>query len=522
MFSTFSYSAVVLSVFWIAYKLYRRIVHIRRLLFLPGPPTISRLWGDVFDLRKAPVGTRYNIWRKQYGPTYLIRESLMEPILVLGDPFGASYVLNHTSTYWRPDIDTSVLTLWFGASLLSSEMENHSERKRRLNPAFTPQSVQQVSPILFDLAHRLEADWDDKLGPDDVAIINVSESLHALSLDAISMTMFSHNLSTSSSSIPTLLNNISNGPSDEDTTLSRIATLVIGAYPRLLNLPNSMKTWADMLRTELGKIAQEVWDAGQRNESVGGMDARVLEVMGKGGGRVSKDDVVAEIIGLLFAGSETVANVMGEFLYELSHQPIIQSKLRAELAEFEVQHGGPPGYADLVASGKGGLDYFHAVTMETMRCKAVLMDISRKAVAEDVIPLNTPLPGSTEKSLRVYPGQTISIPVRDGINVDPAIWGEDAEEFRPERWLDKETGEGGVGPGGILTFGDGGKACIGRAFALAEFKIVASVLVRRFSFHPAEDQFHVDFYHLGGNTVKPKVRGREQEGVRLPLCVRRV
>ncbi|KAI0319617.1 cytochrome P450 [Amylostereum chailletii] len=509
---------------WIAHKAYKRIAHIRRLSFLPGPPTVSHLWGHAFDLRGAPTGTRYNVWREQYGPVYLIRDPLMEPILVMGDTKGASHILNNTSKYWRPDIDKSILTLWFGASLLSSEAESHSRRRQRLNPAFTPQSVKQVSHVFFDLAHHLRANWDDKIGPDESVVINVSEALHSFSLNAISMTMFAHDLSASSSTIPALLANLSNGPSEEDTPLNRIAAVVVGAYPQMLSLPNPMKTWANMLKTELGKIAQEAWDAAQRDETVGRMDAKVLEVLNqdrKAGDSVSRDDVVAEIIGLIFAGSETIANVMGELLYELSRQPIIQSRLRAELIEFEVTHGAPPSYIDLAASGKNGLEYLEAITMETMRCKAVVMDISRQAVVEDVIPLNAPLPGSHEIGLRVHPGQIISIPVRDGVNVDPTVWGDDADEFKPERWLEKRTSNRGVGPGSMLTFGDGGKVCIGRAFALAEFKIVTSVLVRHFSFHLAEGQQDVDFYHLGGNTVKPKVRGKERQGVMLPIRVRR-
>ncbi len=108
----------------------------------------------------------------------------------------------------------------------------------------------------------------------------------------------------------------------------------------------------------------------------------------------------SQIIGILFAGSETIANVLGvgvlqildmpqsrnltilvlylqEFLYEMAHQPLIQQKLRQELTEFETQHGALPTFNDLLASGKDRLKYLDAVTMEVMRCKAVLMDIAR-------------------------------------------------------------------------------------------------------------------------------------------------
>ena len=66
-----------------------------------------------------------------------------------------------------------------------------------------------------------------------------------------------------------------------------------------------------------------------------------------------------------------------EFLYEMAIQPHIQQKLREELLDFEAHHGAFPSFNDLTASGKEHLRYLDAVTMETMRCKAVLMDISR-------------------------------------------------------------------------------------------------------------------------------------------------
>ncbi|KAI0034614.1 cytochrome P450 [Vararia minispora EC-137] len=504
-------------ILWAMYELYKRFTHIGRLSFLHGPPTPSYVWGNVSALREAPVGTQYSEWRKTYGPVYRLHDLLMEPILVLGDPTGALYVLNKTETYWRPVIDRVVLRLWFGLNILSTETKEHLQRKRRMSSAFTAQYVKTISAKLFDLAHDLANEWNDKLGLEKCIIVDMAKDLHRLSLNCISRTMFAYDLSDPTGRIPTLLEKFSGGP--EDTIFTRLALLMISVNPQLMNFPNPFKEWANMLRTELGTIAQKVWGAVEKGESLEGQDAKALEVLSQQreeGEGVSKDDAVSEIAGLLFAGSESTGNVIAELMYELAHRPDIQTKMRDELLAFEAHNGSPPRYGDLMGSGGNKLSYFNAVIMETLRTKAVLMYIAREAVADDVIPLNILLPGSAAHSLPVRKGQIIYIPIRDGLNIDPDIWGADAKTFSPERWLESGVRE----RGGILTFGDGPKACLGRAFAIAELKIVAATLVRTFSFRPSYDHFHIDFYQLSGNTVKPMVRGHENEGVQMPLQIR--
>ena len=59
------------------------------------------------------------------------------------------------------------------------------------------------------------------------------------------------------------------------------------------------------------------------------------------------------------------------------------------------------------------------------------------------------------------------------MNRSEAFWGPNAKEFVPERWLEDEQtlAKEIPGPRHILTFVDGPRLCLGRSFALAEFKV---------------------------------------------------
>ncbi|KAI0960740.1 hypothetical protein AcV7_000040 [Taiwanofungus camphoratus] len=191
------------------------------------------------------------------------------------------------------------------------------------------------------------------------------------------------------------------------------------------------------------------------------MHSKLLDPMNNSksitGEPMDRDLAVAQIIGVIWAGHETTANVIVECLYELLRYPDIQNKLRDELLAFARMTGREPTYDDLTSGTH--LFYLDAVTRETMRTKAVLMTITREAVSEDKIPLHIPIYGIGCTHVSITPGQLVHVPVRDGINVDAAIWGSDGHEYRPERWLE----DGGLlesvknihAPGHLMTFGDG-------------------------------------------------------------------
>ncbi|KAM1070126.1 hypothetical protein EV1_001886 [Malus domestica] len=68
-----------------------------------------------------------------------------------------------------------------------------------------------------------------------------------------------------------------------------------------------------------------------------------------------------------------------------------------------------------------------------------------------------------------------------GMHHDPALWGEDVNKFKPERFKDDIHG-GCKHKMGYLPFGFGGRMCIGRNLTFLEYKIVLTLILTRLSF----------------------------------------
>ena len=98
-----------------------------------------------------------------------------------------------------------------------------------------------------------------------------------------------------------------------------------------------------------------------------------------------------------------------------------------------------------------------------------------------MIPLSEPVrtkSGQLIENLPIAKGTMLAIPF-SSVNLSSAVWGEDAKVFKPSRWLEDNHGQNGIpakaravqGHRHLLTFSDGPRTCLGKNFALAEFKV---------------------------------------------------
>ncbi|WVQ72766.1 hypothetical protein IAR50_002326 [Cryptococcus sp. DSM 104548] len=107
-------------------------------------------------------------------------------------------------------------------------------------------------------------------------------------------------------------------------------------------------------------------------------------------------------------------------------------------------------------------------------------------------------------------------------NTSPLLYGSDAADFNPERFLQYPEGAKrnqvpGVW-GGSMAFFSGSYHCIGYRFALAEIKVLLFVLLRSFVFAELPSKPVIE--RKAANVMRPRIVGEEEYGPQLPLLVK--
>ncbi|KAJ7758644.1 cytochrome P450 [Mycena metata] len=153
-------------------------------------------------------------------------------------------------------------------------------------------------------------------------------------------------------------------------------------------------------------------------------------------------------------------------------QPETQDRLRAELMSFSTTE---PSYDDFVSLA---LPYLDAVVREALRLHPILSEFLCVALEGDILPLTTPIwtpAGELLDKLPIHKGTVVTVSSYY-TNTAKSIWGEDAAEFKPERWLDGQDVPAAAkelpGYHHTMVFSDGPRACLGKGFALTEMKVI--------------------------------------------------
>ncbi|TGJ78972.1 hypothetical protein E0Z10_g9790 [Xylaria hypoxylon] len=182
----------------------------------------------------------------------------------------------------------------------------------------------------------------------------------------------------------------------------------------------------------------------------------------------------------LLAGHDTPSATIAWIFYELSRNSRALTAVRSELDDIFGPRTEPEGiYAQLISPAGadlvGRMLYTMAVIKETLR-------------------LHTP--ASTARYSAAGTGLTIHTPTGDELCVDdmvvyncsaiihrdPAIYGDTADHFMPERWLSGAQSTTPVPCGAWRPFERGPRGCIGQEFASIEIRVLIAMIARRYEF----------------------------------------
>ncbi|KAK7462809.1 hypothetical protein VKT23_007389 [Stygiomarasmius scandens] len=192
------------------------------------------------------------------------------------------------------------------------------------------------------------------------------------------------------------------------------------------------------------------------------------------GNLMGREELTAEALTLLIAGSDTTSNSTCAIIYYLASNPTAQAKLHAELDA--ALDPTAPATVENVKNNK--LPYLDACIDEGLRIHSTSALGLPRIVPEGGMTIEDPLTG---KSHFFESGTVVSVPSFT-IHRDPAVWGEDVEAFRPERWFegDKEAKE--LRNRTFNPFSVGPRGCVGKNLAYLELQIIVGSILRRFEF----------------------------------------
>ncbi|RDA85844.1 hypothetical protein CP532_4891 [Ophiocordyceps camponoti-leonardi (nom. inval.)] len=188
------------------------------------------------------------------------------------------------------------------------------------------------------------------------------------------------------------------------------------------------------------------------------------------GQQLGREELTAEALGYLIAGSDTLSTTLGVVLDNLARHPRVMRKLQAELDEAIAEDVIVP-QADAIQQ----LPYLSYVVYETLRHHSTsALGLPRQIPSDSE--------GVTILGRYFPPGTVLSVPTYT-LHRDRAIWGEDADDFRPERWEETTQRQKEA----FNPFSYGPRACVGRNLAELELRLMTATWVRRYTLEPREE-----------------------------------
>ncbi|KAH9011066.1 cytochrome P450 [Lactarius hengduanensis] len=493
---------------------------------LRGPASSSFWLGNEADIRyQNEVGDCEFKWMREYGNAWRRTGCLGVDRLMVADPKASKHVLHAAGYRYPKTIDRALfIRLVAGNGLISAEGQVHHRQRKIMTPAFGTHQIQSFLPLFQGTASKLVQKWKEVIAadPSGQPLVNVVGWFSRASLDIIGEAGFDFQFG----SLDNLANPVvlRNDKEFVDTLLYppwydlifketwKYIPEPLHEYLRYIPTRKyrGLRSWVDNVRVFSRGLIKQSTDKGDGND--------ILSVLLRANGssnpknKMTDDEMVDQTATFLSAGHETTAKTLTWYFYAIAKHPEAQVRIREEIALVRARAAGEQfTIADL-----DSMAYTLATLKESMRLDPIVWYTSRVASRDDILPLAFPI---TTKS-----GQQItSIPIQKGTPIDvsmavynrlPDVWGEDANEWNPERFLDPLRGfkeaSSNIGVfGSLMSFSTGTRGCIGWQFAVLEMQIIILALVENFEISLPPQNEKTRIYRRPTHVMVPMREGQK-------------
>ncbi|KAL9055315.1 MAG: hypothetical protein Q9162_003622 [Coniocarpon cinnabarinum] len=473
---------------------------------LPEPPDPSFFFGHGLSMVNRPLGEQLASWMRTIPNDGLIHFRGFfhrRSVLLLTTPDNIAEVLIGKPYDWvKPRPVRRFLSRITGNGLVVVEGPEHKIQRKSVAAAFSGRNIRDLVPSFWSKSQhfadviasqmQLESTADTGLR---TGTIEVGQNVQRITLDIIGKVALGKDMDTLVDSDDELAREYAVVLDPEKGNLT--AYFAMNTFlPQWLvrRLPGELNRTINNAATQLRLICRRLVaekKAAMQEKNVD--EKNILSILLRGG-QLADEDIVNQLLTFLAAGHETTSGATLWATYLLSLHQDVQSRLRQEVKAVMAASG--MGKGEMKAETLDGMPYLHAVCSETVRMYPLVPVTAREAIR------------TTSIGGQVVPKGTNVAICGWGVNKAKPLWGEDAEEFKPERWM---PGTGDPSTGGAnsrysyLSFIHGPRSCIGQGFAMTELKCLIAGMLLRFHWDFANPAERTAFKEpVGMITIKPQ------------------
>ncbi|KAK5136834.1 hypothetical protein LTR08_001756 [Meristemomyces frigidus] len=494
----------------ISYLLYLLTVRYRPgLRKLPGPflatfSDLERIW----SCAKGSQMTYHLDLHAKLGPLVRVGPSHVS----FSDASLIPQVYGITTKFWKSDFykmfDIKSPTGWVPTSFSVRDEDRHKALKRPVANAYSMSSLKELEPMNDDCS----AIFSQKLKALEGQDIDLGKWVHWYAFDVISSITFSNRL----------------GFMEQETDVNGIIAAIegrlvynsiIGQAPYLHKylFGNDVVAWlAGFVPAfaALNKSSYIVAFATKQLQRYQNQEFNTVNLkdmldrfkrVGKDGEAMSDSELLSHAISNMqvlckFCKHTALRDHLS--LTEMNLQPRRSQAYRKLLAEIDEadrkgQLSDPVTFAEAQK-----LTYFQAVVKEALR-----MHPAVGLLLERLVPQGGAEVGGVWLPEGTVIGMNPWVAARD-----KAVYGNDAYEFRPERWLEADEKQSKLMERNFLAFGSGTRSCLGKNVSLLEMSKLVPQLLRRFDFvlaDPSKEWILHDYWFVKQTGLICRVTSRD-------------